>query len=155
MKATFKSIAIALSILAVVLVVLTAVDAYNDTTVSTTETHIKITVVDLNGIPVHNAQITVCGQTFYTDNKGLSPAIQIVNLNNCYDESITEWGTVTVVVQKDGYTPAFVLNSVVYTGQTRKLIAKIYPLDSSELPYVSYVESPPDNYLKSLLNSEK
>lgn len=137
------------------MVVLAVVDTYSDTSVSTAETHVKVTVVDLNGAPIHNAQISIDGQSFYTDNKGLSPAIDIDNLSNCYDSAITVWGTVTVVVQKDGYTPAFVLNCVVYSGQTRKLTVKIYPLDSSDLPYVSYVESPPDDYLKSLLNSER
>lgn len=155
MKATFKSIAIALSILVVVMVVLAVVDTRTDTTVSRSETCVKITVVDLDGAPIHNAQITVDGQIFYTDNKGFSPSIQIANLSNCYDATITDWGTVTVVVQKQGYTPTFVLNSVVYSGQTRKLTVKVYPLDSSDLPYVSYVESPPDNYLKSLLSGEK
>lgn len=154
MKATLKGVAIALSILAMVIVILSAVDKANDLTVSATDTTIKIAVVDLNDEPVHNAKITLCGQSFYTDNKGLSPLIELTQYTNCYDSSIMEWGTVTVVIEKDGYSPTFVFNCVVYSGQTRKLTVKVYPQDSSELPYVSYVESPPDDYVKSLLTTD-
>ena len=154
MKATLKGVAIALSILAMVIVILSAVDKANDVTVSATNTYVKVAVVDLNDTPVHNAKITVSGQSFFTDNKGLSPSIELSQYTNCYDSGITEWGTVTVVIEKDGYTPTFVFNCVVYNGQTRKLTVKVYPQDASELPYVSYVESPPDDYVKSLLTSE-
>ena len=149
MKATLKGVAIALSILAMVIVVLSAVDAANDVTVSATDTFVKVAVVDLNDAPVHNATITIGGQSFFTDNKGLSPSIQLTQYTNCYDSKITEWGTVTVIIEKDGYTPTFVFNCVVYDGQMRKLTVKVYPVDASELPYVSYVESPPDEYIKS------
>ena len=151
MKATLKGVAIALSILAMVVVILSAVDAANNVTVSATDTYIKVAVVDLNDAPVHNAKVTVGQKSFFTDNKGLSPSIQLTQYTNCYDSSITEWGTVTVIIEKDGYTPTFVFNCVVYDGQTRKLTVKAYPQDASELPYVSYVESPPDDYVKSLL----
>ena len=151
MKATLKGVAIALSILAMVIVVLSAVDKANDVTVSATDTYLKIAVVDLNDTPVHNAKVTVVEQSFYTDNKGMSPTIQLSSFTNSYDSSITEWGTVTVMITKDGYAPTFVFNCVVYDGQTRKLTVKIYQQDASELPYVSYVESPPDDYVKGLL----
>ena len=155
MKATLKGVAIALSILAMVIVILSAVDVANDVTVAASDTYIKVAVVDLNDSPVHNAKITVGDQSFFTDNKGLSPSIELARYTNCYDSAITEWGTVTVIIEKDGYAPTFVFNCVVYNGQTRKLTVKVYPQDSSELPYVSYVESPPDDYVKSLLTSEK
>ena len=154
MKATLKGVAIALSILAMVIVILSAVDAANDVTVSATDTHVKVAVVDLNDEPVHNAQISIGEQTFFTDNKGLSPSIELAQYTNCYDSSITEWGTVTVIIEKEGYTPTFVFNCVVYQGQTRKLTVKVYPRDASELPYVSYVESPPDDYIKNLINDK-
>ena len=153
MKATLKGVAIALSILAMVIVILSAVDAANDVTVSATDTYVKIAVVDLNDEPVHNAGITIGAQNFFTDNKGLSPSIELSQYTNCYDSKITEWGTVTVIIEKDGYTPTFVFNCVVYAGQTRKLTVKVYPKDASELPYVSYVESPPDDYIQSLINA--
>lgn len=153
MKATLKGVAIALSILAMVIVILSAVDKANDVTVSTTDTYLKIVVVDLNDTPVHNAKITIGELSFYTDNKGMSPTIQLPSFINCYDSAITEWGTVTVVIQKDGYAPTFVFNCVVYNGQTRKLTVKVYQQDASELPYVSYVESPPDDYVKGLLGA--
>lgn len=144
----------ALAILAVVISVLAAVDAKSDMAVAVSNTYIKIAVVDLDGAPVHNAKVTVGGVSFYTDNKGLSPSIELTTLTNCYDSAITEWGTVTVMVEKDGYVPTFVFNCVVYNGQTRKLTVKTYTQDGSELPYVSYVETPPDGYVQGLLGAE-
>lgn len=152
MKATLKSVAVALSILAMVIVVLFAVDSAYNVSVSATDTYIKIAVVDLDNMPVHNAKVTIGKQSFYTDNKGLSPSIEIADFTNSYDSAIVEWGTVTVMIQKDGYAPTFVFNCVVYNGQTRNLTVKIYQNDASELPYVSYVETPPDDYIQSLIN---
>ena len=154
MRATFKNVAVALAILLVVVGVLAAVDANSDVAVAVTNTYIKIAVVDLDGAPVHNAKVTVGEVSFYTDNKGLSPSIEITSLSNSYDVSITEWGTVTVKVEKDGFVPTFVFNCVVYNGQTRKLTVKTYTQDGSELPYVSYVETPPDDYVKGQLKAE-
>lgn len=155
LKTTLKSVAVALSILAAVLLILTAVDGAKNLSASANNSYIKVTVVDLDGRPVHNAQVTVGQQSFYTDNKGLSPSIAVAELVNCYDVSLTDWGTVTVSVTKDGYAPTFVFNCVVYRGDTRKLTVKIYPQDGSDLPYVSYVESPPDEYIRNLVTSQK
>lgn len=151
MKATFKNVAAALSVLAVIMVGLITVDGLAVANVSA-GTALRVCVVDLNNNPVHNAQVTVNGATFYTDNKGLSPAIDIKNLTNCYDSAITEWGTVSVTVKCDGYVPSLVFNAVVYNAQTRKLTVKAYPRDDSDLPYTIFVESPPDSYVKGLLN---
>ena len=155
MRATFKSVAVALAILAVVVGVLAAVDANSNMAVAVANTYIKIAVVDLDGSPVHNAKVTVGEVSFYTDNKGLSPSIELATLSNSYDATITDWGTVTVVVEKEGYVPTFVFNCVVYNGQTRKLTIKTYTQDGSELPYVSYVETPPDGYVQQLLGSNQ
>lgn len=154
MKATFKSVAVALSILAVVVIVLMAVDANTATDVLSKKTYIRVTVVDLDNTPVHNAKVTIGEQSFNTDNKGLSPNVELNNLTNCYDGDIAEWKTVTVAVQKDGYAPAVTFNCVVYINQTRKLTVKLYPADGSDLPYVTYVESPPDDYVKQLLTDK-
>lgn len=153
MKATLKNVAAALCLLAMVIVVLTAIDRSVNTAVAIADTSIRVAVVDLNGATVHNAKVTVANGSFYTDDKGFSPSIEIEKLTNCYDGALTEWGTVTVIVEKDGYAPAIVLNCVCYKGQTRKLTVKIYPADGSELPYVTYVESPPDEYIKTLLTN--
>ena len=152
MRATFKSVAVALAVLFVVVGVLAAVDASSNVAVAVANTYIRIAVVDLDGAPVHNAKVTVGEAGFYTDNKGMSPSIELATISNSYDATITEWGTVTVKVEKDGFVPTFVFNCVVYNGQTRKLTVKIYTEDGSELPYVSYVESPPDGYVQNLLN---
>lgn len=156
MKATLKNVAAALTVLVVVIAVLLVVDnGIAAANVSAGKTLLRVCVVDLDGNPVHNAQITVEGATFNTDNKGLSPAVELKNLKNCYDETVTEWGTVTVCVEKTGYIPAIAFNCVAYSNQTRKLTVKIYPVDGSDLPYVSYVESPPDEYAKGLLSGGK
>ncbi len=151
MKATFKSVAIALSVLAIVIVILTAVDGSITSDVSAKKTYIKVCVVDLEGNPVHNARVTVLKNTFNTDNKGLSPSIEITAPSNCYDADITDWHTITVSVQKTDYVSAVVFNCIVYDGQTRKLTVKIYPADGSDLPYTVYVESPPDSFVKNVL----
>ena len=151
MKATFKNVAVALLILAAVMGTLIAVDASSQTAMAVTNTFVKVAVVDLDGAPVHNAKVTVGEESFYTDNKGLSPSIELATLYNSYDAAITEWGTVTVKVEKDGFVPTFVFNCVVYNGQTRKLTVKTYAQDGSELPYVSYVETPPEDYVKQIL----
>ena len=154
MRATFKNVAVALAILVVIVGVLSAVDANNNVAVAVTNTSIRVAVVDLNGAPVHNAKVTVGEASFFTDNKGLSPSIELATLSNSYDAAITEWGTVTVVVEKDGFVPTFVFNCVVFNGQTRKLTVKTYAQDGSELPYVSYVETPPDGYVQNLLGAK-
>ena len=143
-----------MAILVVVVGVLAVVDAKSNVAVAVSNTYIKIAVVDLDGAPVHNAKVTVGEVSFYTDNKGLSPSIELATLSNSYDAAITEWGTVTVKVEKDGLVPTFVFNCVVYNGQTRKLTVKTYAQDASELPYVCYVESPPDGYVQNLLKTE-
>ena len=155
MKATLKNVAVAMAILCAVVAALAVVDVSNNVAVAVTNTSIKVAVVDLDGTPVHNAKVTVGEHSFYTDNKGLSPSIELATIVNSYDATITEWGTVTVIVEKDGYAPTFVFNCVVYNGQTRKLTVKAYPQDGSELPYVSYVESPPDDYVNGLLSKEQ
>ncbi len=154
MKATFKSVAMALSVLAMVVISLMIADASITADVSAGgKTYIRVTVVDLDGAPVHNAQVTVNGQTFNTDNKGLSPAIELNNLTNCYDDSIEEWKTTTVTVQKEGYVTAVSFNCVAYVGQTRKLTVRIYNADGSDLPYTVYVESPPSDYVHNLIGN--
>ena len=154
MKATLKNVSVAMAILCAVVAVLAVVDVSNNVAVAVTNTYIKVAVVDIDGAPVHNAKVTVGEVSFYTDNKGLSPSIELAKLTNSYDSTITDWGTVTVLVEKDGYAPTFVFNCVVYNGQTRKLTVKTYPQDGSELPYVSYVETPPEDYLNRLLGAE-
>ena len=154
MRATVKSVAMALAILAVVVGIFVAVDVSSKAAVAVANTYIKVTVVGLDGKPVHNAKVTVGELSFYTDNKGVSPSIELATLNNSYDSAVTEWGTVTVKIEKDGYVPTFVFNCVVYNEQTRKLTVKIYAQDTSELPYVTYVESPPDGYIQGILSAK-
>lgn len=149
-KTTLKSVAIALSALAAVIIALTAVDGARNVSASVKDTSLKVTVVDLDGLPVHNAEVKVGEQSFFTDNKGSSPSVELAALTNSYDSTVTDWGTVTVKVTKEGYVPTFVFNCVVYRNDTRRLTVKIYPVDGTDLPYVTYVESPPDEYLKSL-----
>ena len=151
MKATLKNVAIAVAILMMVVVVLTAIDKASDIGVSASKTAIKVTVVDLDNNPVHNAVVNVNGKTFFCDNNGNSPLIELDNLTNCYDKNLTAWHTQTVVVTKDGFVPTVVLNCVVFDKETRKLTVKIYPNDQSNLPYVCYVETPPADYLEGLV----
>lgn len=152
-KASFKNVAIVLSVLFVALVFFAVFDEVSDVNVSESVTHLRVTVVDLNDQPVHGASVAVGDVEFFTDNKGLSPTISLPFATNFYDSSITEWFTVNVVVTKEGYVPTVVVNCVMYDKQTRQLKVKVYPSDGSDLPYVCYVESPPNDYLQSLIGN--
>ena len=154
MKTTLKNVVISLVILFMVFVILVAIDKANDVQVIANKTAIKVTVVDLNNNPVHNAIIAVDGKKFFCDNNGNSPVIELENLSNCYDENLSTWYTKTVVITKDGYVPTVVLNCVVFSKETRKLTVKIYPIDESNLPYVCYVETPPSNYIEQLTKTK-
>lgn len=152
-KANFKNVAIVLSVLFVTLVFFAVFDEVSAVNVSESVTYLRVTVVDLNDKPVHGAEIGVGDVEFFTDNKGLSPTISLQFETNSYDSSITEWFTVNVIVTKAGYVPTVVVNCVVYDNQTRHLKVKVYPSDGSDLPYVCYVESPPSDYLKRLIEN--
>lgn len=141
-----------MALLALTLTVLSVLDASASVDAdSSAETYLRVTVVDLDGEPLHNAQVEVCGKSFCSDNKGLSPNILLTDLSNAYDASVSQWHTVNVVVKKDGYVPALAINCVVYDGQSRKLTVRLYQNDASNLPYVCYVESPPQSYLQQLV----
>lgn len=152
-KANFKNVAIVLSVLFVTLVFFAVFDEVSAVNVSESVTYLRVTVVDLNDKPVHGAEIGVGDVEFFTDNKGLSPTISLQFETNSYDSSITEWFTVNVIVTKAGYVPTVVVNCVVYDNQTRHLKVKVYPSDGSDLPCVCYVESPPSDYLKRLIEN--
>ena len=152
MKLTWKSFLVVTAVLICALLVLTHVDN------SVSAQHqsgakIKVNVVDLDGNPVHNAVVKVLGTSvqFNTDNKGLSPLMELPVETNVYDSTIDQWYTVNLQVQKQGYVDAFVLNCVVYLHQNRNVTVRVYPVDGSNLPYVCYVESPPNKYLESLI----
>lgn len=152
-KANFKNVAIVLSVLFVTLVFFAVFDEVSAVNVSESVTYLRVTVVDLNDKPVHGVEIDVGDVEFFTDNKGLSPTISLQFETNSYDSSITEWFTVNVIVTKAGYVPTVVVNCVVYDNQTRHLKVKVYPSDGSDLPCVCYVESPPSDYLKRLIEN--
>lgn len=152
MKASFKSLAIVLVFFAFTLAVLAAVDYAVNADIAASDAGLRVTVCDLEGNPVHNAQVLVNSEVYYSDDKGLSPSIALTNLTNIYNAAETQWYTVNVIVKSDGYVPSVILNCVMYSGQTRHLTVKIYPCDSSELPYICYVESPPHEYLKQILD---
>ena len=117
---------------------------------------IRVIVTDINDNVVHNAFVTVGNSGgFYTDDKGYSPVIRIDNPVNCHDNSITDWYTATVTVRAEGYVDTVVVNCVLYSNETRVLTVRIYPKDSSDLPVVCYVESPPESYLKDLFQGQK
>lgn len=115
-------------------------------------TALKLKVTDLDGNAVSKAQITLveCGSSFFTDNNGLSPTMEVqisktaLNVNE-------DWSTVTVVVSCEGFVTTVLFNCVVKDNQTRgDLTIRLFKLDQSELPYVAIVEVPPDDFIKNL-----
>ena len=151
-KTTTKSVAIALTVLAVVVSALVLADGLASKGTVANVTALRVSVVDLDGAPIHNAKVTVSKQSFFCDNKGRSPQIVPDKLVNAYDGAVADWYTVTVAVQADDFVPSVVFNCVVYLGQTRQLTVRMYPDDGSDLPVVTYVESPPSDYVKHILD---
>lgn len=150
MKATFKNVCTALILLAMALVVLWAVDLSSNVPATSNATKLRVTVVDLDGLPLHNAKVTVGQNTFFTDNKGRSPLFDVSDFSNCYDANVTQWGTVNVVATKQNYVASIALNCVVYRGQNSSVTVKLYP-DDGKLPFVCYVQTPPNDYLQGLI----
>ena len=74
--------------------------------------------------------------------------------NNVYDKNVTQWYTINLQISKAGLVDTFVLNCVVYQGGERSVTVRVYPADQSDLPYVCYVESPPNDYLESLIGQK-
>ena len=150
MRVTVKNFIVSMCVMVALLVFVQILD--NSLSVSASQGQsIRVIVTDINDRAVHNALVTVESHGgFYTDNNGYSPVIRLDGVENSYYKSITDWYTVTVTVSIEGYVDTVVLNCVVYAQQTRTLNVRIYPVDSSELSVVCYVESPPDSYLQSL-----
>lgn len=155
MKATVKNVCIALAFIAVALIALTIADSHKDVSVSNAGTDLVVVVLDLDGNPVVGATVTVLGKTAQSGAKGVTQSIDCSSATNGVDGSATDWLTANVTVKKSGFVPAIVFCCVLPKGQTRKLTVRMYPSDGSDLPYVCYVESPPDSYVKELLQIGK
>lgn len=153
MKATLKNVSVALAILAVVVAALAICDDSlpSVSSAGNAATYVRVCVTDLQGMSVHNARVTVLGQTFCTDNNGRSPLIDVSSAGNAYDSAAVGWKTVTAVVCCEGYVAAVALNYTVLCGETRNVTVKVYPVDASDLPYVCYVEAPPAEYMQQLI----
>lgn len=155
MKVTLKNLAWVVTVLALVLVILGAVDEKNGVTASTKQSStLRITVTDLDGKTVSGAKVTVQGKTWLTDNNGQTPMIELEQGKNFYDGKIDDWFCVTIKVEKDGFVTALHFNAVIRCGELRKLGVKMYKADESELPYVCYVEAPPDEYVRRLVEGK-
>lgn len=135
---------------------LSSIDAKNVNVATGSKTALKVYVLDLEDKGVHNAKVTIkgSGTSFNTDNKGISPAIEVSSVENYLDPLETEWFCITVLVEKKGYVNTVIVNCVIYTGQTRSLTVRIYSDDGSGLPVVCYVESPPQDYLQKLFDKK-
>jgi len=155
MKLTRKNLLLALAFLALCVTGAVFADGARKATQTSAQgqTSVRVEVVDESGAPLHNATVKVQGvdNRFLTDDKGNSPVIETGARRNAVDATQTEWYCVNVLIEKEGYVPTFLINVVVISGQTRLVKAKVYADDDSHLPYVCYVESPPDDYLRSLV----
>lgn len=151
MKTTFRNIVIAIAVLFVVVAVLYIVGGPT-VTASKQPTQLRVYVVDTDGEPVTDARVCVDGVFVNSDVTGTANIVPKLLVNR-YDDKISEWFTADVVVVKDGFVPAVVVGCVMYAEQTRKLTVRIYAKDGSDLPVVTYVESPPQQYLDSLISA--
>lgn len=63
------------------------------------------------------------------------------------------YGTVTLIVTKQGYLPTILSDCIVYLNADRKLTVNLFPNDGSlEVGYVTLCESPSDEWVRSLLS---
>lgn len=137
-----------LFIVLVIVVTLAAIDAargvYNDQNT----TKLTVFVTDLNGRPVAQATVTVIetGQKSVTDAQGRTQPIAIRrDSQKKYD-----WFCVTVTIRAENFVDTVIFDCVIYDNMTRYVTVRIYPVDSSPLPYVAYTEIPPEEFILSL-----
>ena len=155
MKLTVKLIGIAMVLFVCAILLVTSLNTQS-TAYLQSNAQIKVCVVDLEGKPVHNAKVGIVGDSiqFYTDNNGNSPLVDLSTRQNAYNPEITQWYTINLQISKSGYVDAFVLNCVVYVANVRNVTVRVYSKDSSDLPFVCYVESPPNDYLQGLIDQK-
>jgi len=145
----FFRVIVPILIISIIVATLAAVDnargVYNDKN----NTLLCVTVINLDGQAVEGATITIIetGQKFVTDKQGKTMPIPI-------SRSVVaqyEWFHVTLTIKAKNFVDTIMINCAVYDDITRYLTVKIYPIDGSFLPYVVYTESPPDDYIRSIL----
>lgn len=109
---------------------------------------LRVEVLDLSGNAVQNALIKVveCNTTAKTDDSGQTE----LTLSNMPQTNLN-WCGLTVTVSRSGYVNTAVINCVVYYGRTRTLKVRMYD-DDGTLPYVCYVECPPEDYINGLFD---
>lgn len=149
MKYVLRSICVALLVFAAFVVTALIVES-KTASVSVAPTQLRVHAEDLDGKPVVGAKVCACGVSVVTDVTG-DATIVVSEPTNRYVAS-ANWCAADVVVVKDGFVPTVVVGCVYYVEQTRKLTVRMYQRDDSELPMVTYVESPPADYLKNLID---
>ena len=117
---------------------------YNDKN----NTLLCVTVINLDGRPVENATVTIVetGQKFVTDKQGKTLLIPLSR--NAVAQY--EWFHVTLTIKAENYVDTILIDCAIYDDMTRYVTVKIYPMDGT-LPYVVYTESPPDDYIRKIL----
>ena len=112
----------------------------------------------VTGKPLTHAVVCVLeqGDTFYTDNNGNSPIIDVpVVPDNRYDQFVKkEFGEVTVLVRYEGYIDYILLNYIVRENHSRGITdIHIFPRTAEDdLDYMTIVETPDDAWIRQILD---
>lgn len=152
MKSNWKVILIASVLLVNIVLGFMLIDSNVTGGKVTQATTLKVVVVDENNQKVEGATVAVLQTNlkFETNNLGQTKSIEVPTVPNWYDSKIKSWFCVNVAITHPNYVDTLVVGCVLTEGKLRILQVKVFEVDDSGLPYVSYVESPPDSYLKDI-----
>lgn len=141
-------------VLAIVVCSLSAVNvAVNNQTQnyqSTGTASLVVEVVDFNNQPIDNAIINVIdtNSTTTSGTDGTTPSIFLSQIP-FLDKG---WYGLTVTVKRSGYVDTVIYGCVILPNQTRTLKVRMYN-DDGTLPFVCYVECPPNDYIDKILGN--
>ena len=106
-------------------------------------TALCVKVCDLSGQPVENAAVYVAEaqKIFYTGADGCTAQMSVPIAGGA------EWGSVTLVVVKEGFVDYVLYNCVVYNGRVRNgPVIRLFD-NAEESPDITvFSENPPDDY---------
>ena len=118
---------------------------------------VRFTILDIeDNKPVYNACICIpeANAYFYTDNNGNTPLMEVPVLpNEYYNKTLKRnFGEITVLIYKEGYIDYILLNFTVKENEVRQGVKLLlYKKENSEQDFISIVETPDNNWIKSLI----
>ena len=117
--------------------------------------YLYINVFDgFTSLPIENARVVIpeIDSEFYTDDNGSTDKIKVPLLMDTHFNSIhkQEYGTITVIVYADGYTPYALFFTQIYKNETRSPNIWLFEDDGAK-PFI-IIESPNELWAYELIN---